>query len=192
MAKFSCVSIVNAAAALCALLSIASCGQGNTGAATSAPLQGTDPRMVVLAHSSGSVALGQGPVRATLAADGGTNVAAHIAGLAPDRRVFLVFRGLSAAAEPGAGYAIYLGLPKGVMPAAGDRHYVDSINFFNAVRPAGTAPGDQFFSFDVTSAVHALAGKGELGQGLDVVFVPEGPIAASAKPVVGRVELVEM
>jgi tyrosinase len=118
-----------------------------------------------------------------------------VAALASGRRLFLVISNYRAQTQPGVLYRIYLDLPPGATPQVAERHYVGSINFFNASgrrahfgRDAGT--GNRI-SFDVTDMARQLRAEGRLGDEPHVVIVPVGRPAAEASPVIGDISLVE-
>lgn len=143
-----------------------------------------------LATSPGaSVALGTGPVTVTLAPPSGKALSARVASVAPDRKVYLVAKGLGTAAPPETIYQLYLGLPPGTAPDPDSPHYVGALNFFNVVgRGAGSDP--RFLSFDVTSLLKSLHARGALTGNATVTIVPAGKPRAGAKPVVGAISLI--
>ena len=143
-----------------------------------------------LATSPGApVALGAGPVTVTLAPPSGKALSARVAGVAPDRKIYLVAKGLGTDAPPETIYQLYLGLPPGTAPNPDSPHYVGALNFFNAVgRSAGSDP--RFLSFDVTSLLKSLHAQNALAGNATVTIVPAGKPSAGAKPVVGAISLV--
>lgn len=116
------------------------------------------------------------------------------------RRLFLVIKGLRAQVQPEVLYHVYLELPPGTAPEGESRHYVGTVNFFDAVgltghedhgpAAAGAVP-DKFFSFDVTALAKDLLAKGQLSAKPGLTIVPAGQPVAEAKPVLGEITLVE-
>jgi hypothetical protein len=143
-----------------------------------------------LASSTGApVTLGAGPVTVTLAPPSGKTLSARVASVAPDRKVYLVAKGLGTDAPPETIYQLYLGLPPGTAPSPDGPYYVGALNFFNAVgRSAGSDP--RFLSFDVTSLLKSLHAQSALTGNATVTIVPAGKPRADAKPVVGAISLV--
>ena len=89
-------------------------------------------------------------------------------------------------------YDVYLNLPSGAGTKEALRHWVGDINFFDAVGHKHHA-SDQpnFVSYDITDIAEALLVKQKLGPQAVVTIVPAGPPAASARPEIGRVLIVE-
>ena len=143
-----------------------------------------------LATSAGApVTLGAGPVTVTLAASAGKALSARVASVAPDRKVYLVAKGLGTDAPPETVYQLYLGLPPGTVPSPDSPYYVGALNFFNAVgRSAGSDP--RFLSFDVTSLLKSLHSQNALADNATVTIAPAGKPRAGAKPVVNAISLV--
>ncbi len=146
------------------------------------------------------VALGAGPVRVNLepAAEAGAKAAtlgAHIQAINDKRRLYLVVRGLHAAAVTGVLYHLYLELPSGEAPEKHEDLHIGEISFFDAVgHHEHAAKGGEpapFLSFDVTDLAKRLQSQKLLGAAPSVTFVPAGQPAANAKPVVGEISLVE-
>lgn len=154
----------------------------------------------VIAAAGGPISLNKGLVRVPLAlptaGDGSTRLAERIEALEPERRVYLVVRGVRAAAQPGVLFHLYLNVPEGVRPKSGnvDQRYVGTINFYDAVvrgDAAAQASGRaRSVSFDVTALLGRLRAQNLLGQQLSVTVVPAGPPAEEASPQVGCIELV--
>jgi hypothetical protein len=143
-----------------------------------------------LATSPGApVALGAGPVTVTLAPPSGKALSARVASVAPDRKIYLVAKGLGTDAPPETIYQLYLGLPPGTAPSPDSPYYVGALNFFNAVgRGAGSDP--RFLSFDVTALVKSLRSQNALAESATVTIVPAGKLRAGAKPVISAISLV--
>ena len=143
-----------------------------------------------LATSAGApVVLGAGPVTVKLAAPPGKALSARVASVAPDRKVYLVAKGLGTDAPPETIYQLYLGLPHGTVPSPDGPYYVGALNFFNAVgRSAGSDP--RFLSFDVTALLKTLHAQNALADNATVTIMPAGQPRAGAKPVVNAISLV--
>lgn len=147
------------------------------------------------------IELGDGPVRATLeplpkrGGDRAVGIPGRVEALGPSRRLYLVVRGLRAASPPGVLYGIYLDLSDNPTPDQLKAHKVGVLNFFNAV---GQGQGNVaeskdtgFLSFDVTDVAKSLRTKGLLKDKPALTITPAGRPAASAKPVVVEITLVE-
>jgi hypothetical protein len=143
-----------------------------------------------LATSAGAaVVLGAGPVTVTLAPPSGKALSARVASVSPDRKIYLVAKGLGTDAPPETIYQLYLGLPPGTVPSPDSPYYVGALNFFNVVgRSAGSDP--RFLSFDVTSLLKSLQSQSALAGNATVTIVPAGKPRAGAKPVVNAISLV--
>src|SRR5882757_1638592 len=143
-----------------------------------------------LATSPGApVALGAGPVTVTLTPPSGKALSAGVASVAPDRKVYLVAKGLGTDAPPETIYQLYLGLPPGTAPSPDGPYYVGALNFFNAVG-RGAGSDLRFLSFDVTALLKSLHAQNALAGNATVTIVPAGKPRAGAKPVVGAISLV--
>jgi hypothetical protein len=135
------------------------------------------------------VSLGAGPVTVTLASPPGKALSANVASVAPDRKIYLVAKGLGTDAPPETIYQLYLGLPAGTVPSPDGPYYVGALNFFNAVgRGAGSDP--RFLSFDVTALIKSLHAQSALAGNETVTIVPAGKPRAGAQPVVSAISLV--
>ncbi len=164
------------------------------------PQKGTMPdTSTLLAVVRGRVALGAKPVRGRLeptavGAAPPTSIAARVAALAPNRRVYLVVRGRRADVAPGVLYQVYLDLPENAASADAAAHLVGTINFFDAVKhPGHDAPAStaRFVSFDITDVAKALHAKQQLTDAPTVTVVPLGDPADGANASVEEVTLVE-
>jgi tyrosinase len=117
-----------------------------------------------------------------------------VKGLTGDRKLFLVVKDLRTNTQPGVTYSVYLDLPVGATPELTRKHYVGTINFFNASvarDPAKAAKSDRFQSFDVTKLVKTLSASGKLGEKLTVSVVPDDLPDLKSKPRIGELSLVE-
>lgn len=149
-----------------------------------------------LSRSAGPLPLSAQPTSAALTGP------ALASPLAAGLRRYLILRGLTATAQPGVIYAVYIDLPPGAKPAANDPRHVGSINFFSA-RPPDAANGPDatslqnrdgeklFFSFDLTDTVELLKQRGLLLPRTTVTFIADGPPDQSVRVVVGRLEIVD-
>jgi tyrosinase len=149
------------------------------------------PEAVAVARK---VVLGARAKRATLTLANGRlgSFDQRVRYLRPGRRLYLVLQDLSAHAPPGVMYDVYLNLPSGAGTKEALRHWVGDINFFDAVghkHHASDQPG--FVSYDITDLAQALLVKRRLGPPAVVTIVPAGSPAASARPEIGRVMIVE-
>ena len=152
---------------------------------------------------AGGIRLGSQPVRLTLQAPPEVSqpvpLATAVRDLRPERRLFLVVRGLSADVQPGIVYHLYLNMPANTPPARRQRYYVGTINFFHgddhgghAGHAAGETMGqERFRSFDVTDLIRRQHSARTLGAQPMLTVVPSGQPAAAATPVVGEITLVE-
>jgi hypothetical protein len=113
------------------------------------------------------------------------------------KRAYLVIKDLHTWVQPEVLYHVYLTPPSGKM-GLNQQDYVGAINFFDAEfhdhgdMKMDTALGENFFSFDVTKVLEAIARSGDhsASSGLQVSFVPGGKVNAKAKPLVATIELV--
>ncbi len=148
----------------------------------------------MIAVAAGPIELSELPSRVRLAPSGDRPLAAELEALGPDRRLYLVLRGLSASAPPGVLFHLYLGLPAGAEPATDDPRHVGSLNFFGATpvdggtRPPG--PAADWQSFEVSRAVRSLGERGLIGEAIELTIRATGSPTEGARPVIGRVELV--
>jgi hypothetical protein len=162
--------------------------------------QGTNsaPGEQVLLSASGPFKLGAGPVDIPLhAAQGvpGGSFSGKIAALAPGESMYLVLRGLSAAAQPGVVYNIYVGAARATQSDTNSQPQgrAGTLNFFNVVPLKGAKAAraaQSTRSIDVTEVLKKLQASGLLGAQLIVTVWPSGSPVAAAKPAIGRVDLV--
>jgi hypothetical protein len=159
---------------------------------------GSSARSTLVAKSGGAAHLGTTTVKARLLPVAGTR-STRVLGLDPSdgRHTYLVVKDLHTWSQPEVLYHLYLTPPSGKMglsPAV----YVGAINFFDAEfhdhgnMKMDTALGENFFSFDVTRVLQAIARSGDpsAAGALQLSFVPGGKANASAKPLVATIELV--
>lgn len=124
----------------------------------------------------------------------------QVAALLPEKKLYLVLRGLSTDTQPGVLYNVYVNLPAGTTPKKGDPHYAGVINFFGAQHMHAAGSGSpspasdmssRFRSLDITQVVRKLSTQGALNETPSVSLVPVGKPLEAAKPVVGEITLVE-
>ncbi|MGA8807160.1 MAG: hypothetical protein WB973_04725 [Thermoanaerobaculia bacterium] len=138
----------------------------------------------IIAKAVKPVALAAAPVSVALR---GPALAARVdAG----RRLFLVVSDLRASEQPGAGYRVYLDLPRDMKASGRERYYAGDINFYNALI-GGVGSADSTFSFDITEVAQFLRKQKQLCETTTVTFIPDGRPSAKANAVVHRVEIVE-
>lgn len=156
---------------------------------------------VAFAKTAAPITLGAQPVRVqvpattspTASAVPGGSLAARVAALPENRRLYLVISNFKADAQPEALFRVYLDLPDSPPSDPINSHYVGSFNFFAAV-PHGDAHADHVartLSFDVTQVVAELDAKGLLKSEPAVTIVPSNEPVANAKPVIGEISFVE-
>jgi tyrosinase len=153
------------------------------------------------ARVTSSVQLGSQPVSVNLQAPPSTaaglgDLVQMVRNLGPTRRLFLVIRNLSTAAQPGALFNIFLEMPANPAATADDTHKVGSIHFFDAMKPGGHGPmaasaQQKFFSFDITDLAKRLAAEGRLTTTPRLTIAPSNELETDARPVVGEITLIE-
>lgn len=155
----------------------------------------------VLAIASGALSLGNGPSRVSLTLPAAPVTGARtmrFAAPAGRRNLYLVLTDIMLDADPGdVVYDVYVDLPEGATPAPSDPHYVGTVNFFHIMtgHESMGAPGrlghHTTVAFNITDAVRKLQSVNGLSSQATVTLIPSGKPAADAKPMVGRVELLE-
>jgi hypothetical protein len=123
----------------------------------------------------------------------------NVLGLDPNdgRRTYLVVKDLHTWVQPEVLYHLYLTPPSGKMGLNKD-DYVGAINFFDAEfhdhghGMMAEALGENFYSFDVTRVLQAIARSGDRSASgaLQLSFVPGGSVNPNARPLVATIELV--
>jgi hypothetical protein len=144
----------------------------------------------IVAKAAKPVALAAAPVTVALRASGPRTLGARVDALAAGRRLVLVVSDLRADGQPGAGYRVYLDLPRDAKTSGRERHFAGDINFYNALI-GGVGSADSRFSFDITEVARFLRKQKQLCEPTTVTFIPDGRPAAKANAVVRRVEIVE-
>jgi len=141
----------------------------------------------IVAKAAKPVALAAAPVTVALR---GSALAARVDALAPGRRLFLIVSDLRASEQPGAGYRVYIDLPRDAKASGRERYFAGDINFYNALI-GGVGSADSRFSFDITEVARFLRKQKRLCETTTVTFIPDGRPSAKANAVVRRVEIVE-
>jgi len=142
----------------------------------------------IVAKAAKPVALAAAPV--TVALSGSRSLASRVDALPAGRRLFLVVSDLRASEQPGAGYRVYLDLPRDAKTSGRERYFAGNINFYNALI-GGVGSADSSFSFDITEVARKLRKQNRLCEPATVTFIPDGRTSAKANAVVRRVEIVE-
>lgn len=176
--------------ALGLLLFLPALGACSNGVDPTRPAAGRGDGQVIA--SLGPVKLQRTPVRVSLQGAEGPSLAALLDTLGRGRRLYLVLRDLRTDEQPGVLYDVYLDLPAGGQPRENDPHYVGSFNFYNAAGTAeGFSPsGARFQSFDISEVARALRARGKLSDRTTLTVFAGGTPADTARPVIGRIELV--
>jgi tyrosinase len=116
----------------------------------------------------------------------------RLKGLSGERKLYLAVDDLMSNTAPGVLYNIYLNLPDGTAPADLSPFYAGTINFFGAVMLDGASKMEApALAFDVTDLVRRLNANGGLNHTVSVTVIPDGDVAADAKPMIGTIALVE-
>jgi tyrosinase len=163
------------------------------------------------ATAGGPIELKAQPVRVTLEpkppADPNQPTALRdvVARMPAQRRLYLLVKGLQAQAQPNVLYHVYLELPDEADANAEKMkpYHVGAVNFFNAVRHVGPlhaprknevppAPKkERSVRFDITDLAKKLHASGALKNKPTVTIAPVGQPAASAKPVIGEISIIQ-
>jgi hypothetical protein len=140
--------------------------------------------------SSAPVELGAQPVRVVLgSASEKRTLGARLETLASNHGLHLVLYDVRAESPPGTLYHLYLDLPVGAVPEPNDPHHIGSVNFYDAMRDRG--PSTLGRSYDITAAVRKLKDAKMLPEETSVTIVTSRPPEAGARPVIGRIQIVE-
>ena len=115
----------------------------------------------------------------------------RVRNLPAGRRLYLVLEDLFAETPPEVVYDVYLNLGPGAGAKEAQRHLVGDLNFFEAVGHESHGAGGAFFSYDITDVALALLGDKRLGFNAIVTIIPAGKPAASARPTIGKISIVE-
>ncbi|MFJ4142946.1 tyrosinase family protein [Pseudomonas sp. NPDC089734] len=105
--------------------------------------------------------------------------------------LYLTLSDISASAEVGNSYGVYLNLPANVTPTPQDPSFVGTISFFGVGMPThgGHHTSTRDISFVVTDIVQKLTDAKRMNQEPTITFAPIGKNNVNAKPVVGSVSL---
>lgn len=155
-------------------------------------------RSTKIAKSDTEANLGTKTMHVRLLPVAGTR-STNVLGLDPNdgRRTYLVVKDLHTWVQPEVLYHLYLTPPSGKMGLNKD-DYVGAINFFDAEfhdhghGMMAEALGENFYSFDVTRVLQAIARSGDRSASgaLQLSFVPGGSVNPNARPLVATIELV--
>jgi len=164
--------------------------QGESAISDSTAMTNTEGQPEIrIAAAQGPVLLEAEQTRVSLnPAAGATPVRESLVG----RRVYLIFREMSASEQPGVPYQVFFDLPPGANADTSSPYYVGVITFFNAVRLEGGEPASKdprFFSFDITKVVTHLKAKKLLPEDITVTIKAGGVASAAAQPRIGRLEI---
>lgn len=173
-------------------------------AATVAPSGPARPTVLLQSGPSGAavatpqvISLTAAPVRVPLASGlpsvAAVNMATRLQSLPANRRLLLVLDSLVAEQQPGIVYEVYFDLPASAPISPNSPNFVGTMNFFAAApMPGMNMPAPRRTrSFDITRTGRALAAQGRLSAEPSVTISPEGAPAETARPIVGRIEVVE-
>jgi hypothetical protein len=117
------------------------------------------------------------------------SLAAQIAKLRNNRRLYLVIRDLRAENPPESIYQVYLNLPSDNKIDRDKTNSVGSINFYAS--QSGATRSDFFFSYDITDTLKTLLAQKLLTEPLTVTIIPAGEPAVGSVPTVGQIQLIE-
>jgi len=163
------------------------------------------PATIATQAQSGPVALTAAPVTINLQAAAAPTpanaaapaaaspLAAKVAQLPEDHRLYLVIGNIKADAPPETMFRVYLDLPEGAPSDPINSHFVGSFNFFDAV-PHGddhATHASKPLTFDITNAAANLSALGKLKTEHTVTIVPANEPAGNSKPVVADISFVE-
>lgn len=124
------------------------------------------------------------------------NLAARVRALTGNRRLYLVISKLSAQAQPGTAFDVFLELPADASGAAAEANKIGTIHFFDAVGHGGHGPAtataaQKFFSFDITDVAKRLVEENRLTATPELTIAPADEVNAQSRPVVGEINLIE-
>ncbi len=103
----------------------------------------------------------------------------------------LVLKDISADAQPGSAFNVYLGLAQAAAPAKDDSHYVGRFSFYNEINAGALKATPSVRTYDITPLVKRLLASGTLGDPVGVTIAPERTPDANANPTIGRIEIVK-
>jgi hypothetical protein len=148
-----------------------------------------------VAKADGPITLVGGPVWVPLT---DAETGAPLTGAALTRRLatgraMLVLDNLSADAQPGSPFAVYLGLASTAAPAkpaTSDPHYVGRFAFFNEINEGSLKATPSRRSYDVTALLGRLRSSGSVDAPIGVTIAPEREPAAAVRATIGRIDIV--
>ena len=154
---------------------VASDGTGN--GVRSMPTDREGAALARLAPEAGPVRLGPDGARITLEPVQAPQTGSR--GM-PPVEIYLILDGVTAAAQPGVIYGVFLNMPEAGSEADRRKHMVGTLNLFDAVpleRPApGAAPTPgRVVAIPMTDEWTALTGGRRAGKPVTVTFAPLGP-----------------
>ena len=118
---------------------------------------------------------------------------ARIKNLPSARRMYLSLSGLSAKAQPGVIYGVYLNLPTNAAATGRDSYRVGHLSFFDAGGHEGHAGGSSSKKqvFDITDVARYVTKGGVKIEEPVVSLIPLGAPEAGAEAVVGEISILE-
>ena len=140
--------------------------------------------------SAGPVALGDRTVRVALPNKGKPSLAARLSNIPGHRSVQLVLSGMTARRQPGVIFRVYFSLqPQAPLD---DAHFIDTINFYSAVTPAGAQSklSDKAV-FDITQIAARISAESPQRSEPALVFVPGGKVLPGSEPRIESLQLIE-
>jgi tyrosinase len=167
---------------------------GGSAPAPPSNLRITESAPVITPRASASepVRLGASRTRARLGPAGSTPAHGAHGGFEDESsggRLYLVLGGITAPADAGTTYNVYLDLPdSAAAPGPDSPHYLGTLGFFGAAEPGVHAHAGHRVAFNVTHARDVLGAPGQSGHML--TFVRHGD-RESFSPAVGEVVLAE-
>jgi hypothetical protein len=126
---------------------------------------------------------------AQLARGAVTTSAPRLSDVVGRRQVYLQITGLSASAQPGMFYNIFLALPAGATPSTTAPNYVGALAFFDAVGHEGHTM-TKTRMFNVTRQLSELRARGQLTENPKITLIPTGEPAPNSNPIIGEISLV--
>lgn len=154
------------------------------------------PQAEILASTTESVelsAVGSSIVLATKLSlrDRAGGIRAIVRDLAPDQRIYLVFRNPSADVTPGTLYGVYIDLPADAGTKERSLHRVGYLNFFAFTQATASGSSrERQRSLDITAVVKGLAVRNRLSSNTTVTIMPTHHPSANFAPKISKIELV--
>ena len=143
----------------------------------------------------GTIELGSKSNRVLLrgVGSGKSDLPSQVKTLESGKHIYLVLEGLSATAQPGVLFHIYIDLPESEMPTENDVRHVGVLNFFGAVGPVpseSNSVSQHMRSYDLTDTLRKLLRSNLLTDTISVTIIPSRNPAANAKATLTRIELI--